>query len=148
MAFVNEQLSEYDQQKIDYSVLKHPQTGRAVDNQSWWTVDRENDVFLLFYGGGMSREDYHVPFHFLFGFQDVQLRIQAFQKRTPSDDPMLGDLTWEVTSLQLPETLSEKSKDVLEVLTGAFKAFGHTGGKWSHLNLKNVHVDFSKLDKQ
>ena len=148
MAFVNEQISAMDKQRIDYDSLRDPQGGGPIVVASpKWTADSEREAFLIRLGGGMSREDYQVPFYFLFGWKGWRIRVDAYRRREPSVDPMLGKLTWEVIRFELPESLSAVQGELLCMLTEAFVAYGSTGfPKDSHLNLKSVQVDFSKLN--
>ena len=59
--FINEDMSKADQEKIGYKKLDNPRAKRSLLSNPSWTIDRENDAFLLYLDGGMRREDYHVP---------------------------------------------------------------------------------------
>lgn len=146
MAFVNEEISENDQIRINYGSLRNPQGQRKLAGIPKWTVDRERDVFLIRLGGGISREDYHILYYFLFSLKEEKIMVEAFQKRIPTDDPMLGIVIYQVTKLQLPENFRTSRKKVLQLLEEAFSCYGYTGTQWSHLNLKSVEVDFSKVN--
>jgi len=146
MAFVNEEISESDQIRIDYGSLRDPQNQQKLSGSPKWTVDRERDAFLIRLGGGLSREDYHIPYYFLFSFKEERIMVQAFQKRMPSDDPMLEVLIWQIIRLELPENFQTSRKETLQILKEAFMVYGKTGTKWAHLYLKSVEVDVLKVD--
>lgn len=142
MAFVNEDIPKADQQRLNYSNLKDPQTGSGISDSPRWTVDHERDAFLMHLGGGMDREDYHVPHYFLFSWKDAWIRVDAFQRRRASDDPMLATLTWEVIRLSSPDAVPAPQEEGLQILAEAFIAFGNTGTQWAYVNIKDVHVEF------
>lgn len=146
MAFANEEISESDQIRIDYGSLRDPQNQQKLSGIPKWTVDREQDAFLIRLGGGLSREDYHIPYYFLFSFKEERIMVQAFQKRMPSDDPMLEVLIWQIIRLELPENFQTSRKETLQILKEAFMVYGKTGTKWAHLYLKSVEVDVLKVD--
>ena len=58
---------------------------------------------------------------------------------------MLGVVIWQITKLELPENFQTSRKKVLEILEEAFSCYGYTGTQWSHLKVKSVEVDFSRL---
>jgi hypothetical protein len=146
MTFVNEKISDADQQRINYSALKDPHTGNPLIGRPCWTVDRDRDAFLIGLGGGMSREDYHVPYYFLFSWKGTRMRVDAYKRRMPAPgDPMRAVLTWEVVRFDLPETLCLRDEEeVVQMLTEALQTYGTTGTEWSHLKLSEVHVDLPK----
>ena len=146
MAFRNESISEADQSLIDYQALRDSQGGGPIVDPPKWTVDRERDAFLIRLGGGMNREDYHVPHYFQFSLRNERLRVDAFKERVPSDEPMLANLFWKVVGLHLTEFTSISREEITRTLTEAFIAYGSTGfAENSHINVKVVEVDFSGM---
>jgi len=145
MSFVNEEISERDQIRINYSSLRDPQNQRELVGIPWWTVDHERKAFLIHIGGGISREDYHIPHYFLFNLKEEQIMVEAFRKRVPSDDPTLGVVIWQISKLELPENTKTSRKEIIQTLIEVLMAYGDTGRKLSHLNLKAVEVDFSRV---
>ncbi len=143
MAFVNEQISEMDQKRINYRALKDPQTGTGIADLPRWTLDRENDVFLLGLGGGMSREDYHVPFYFLFSWKGVWMRVDAYRREVLSDGNRI--LIWEILKIYLPDTLLASHEHVAKLLTEALDAHGSNSYDTSRAMFKEVQVDFAQL---
>lgn len=151
MAFRNELISNEDQERIHYHSFKD-MCGSSQNligiGEPRWTVDREKDAYLLKLGGGMDREDYHVPHYFLLSLRGEQIRIDAFRRRIPSDDPRLSTVVWEVIALRAAKYLSASRDDIARALAEAFAAYGSTGfAEGSHINLKSVLVDFSRMQE-
>lgn len=151
MAFVNESISEEDQQRIHFSALKDLHGKSLVNIQlPRWTVDHTRDIFLLPLGGGLARQYSrdgieHWPFHFLFSWQGVWMRVDAFKDEMPSNDCMLPIVIWEVIRIHRPETLPGSIEDVIQLLTEAFDARGSNSYDDSRASFIEIRVDFSKL---
>lgn len=151
MAFVNESISEEDQQRIHYSALKDPHGNSLVNIQlPRWTVDHTRDIFLLPLGGGLARQYSrdgieHKPFHFLFSWQGVWMRVDAFKDELPSNDSIPPIVIWEVIRIHRPETLPRLLEDVMQLLAEAFDARGSNSYDDSRALFIEICVDFSKL---
>ena len=145
MAFVNEPISETDQQRINYSALKDPKTESRIWALPRWTVDHNRDVFFLRLGGGQSPEDIYGLFYFLFSWQGVWMRVDAVEKEMPSDEPMIRILTWEVIRMHLPDVLPVSREEIMHALAEVFDVYGSCSYDDIRAMYSEVHVDFSKL---
>jgi hypothetical protein len=144
MAFVNEQISEIDQEGIDYSKLEHSNSRFGRIGTPWWTVDRGRNAFLIGMNASVPREDHILPAYFLFSLQGELITFAAIATKKPSDDPMLGILVWEVVRLHLPETLQTTRDQIIQILTEALLVYGRGGTQSAYLNINSVEVDFLK----
>ncbi|MGE4578465.1 MAG: hypothetical protein AB7F21_02915 [Desulfuromonadales bacterium] len=146
MAFVNEKIPEADQESINYGALRDPQGGRPLVDSTLprWAVDRERDAFLLRLGGGATREDYQVPFYFLFCWQGARMRVDAYRRIQTSSAPKFKTLTWEIIRLHLPETLPASLEETMQMLSEAFDTYGSNSYDDSKALYSAVNVDFSK----
>jgi hypothetical protein len=147
MPFVNEDISEADQQRINFSALRAPgpfshRQPLFPSNSIWWTVDRERDAYFIRLGGGIRREETVVPHTFLFSWRGERMRVEAWKH----EDYMLKLLTWEVVGIHPLGNSPVSNDDVMPILAQAFVAFGEWGGgTWPHARLKEVRVDFSNI---
>lgn len=147
MAFINEPISAEDQERIQYSTLKDPQGGGSIPDLPRWTADHGRNAFLLRLGGGMSREDYHVPYYFLFGWYGMLIRVDAYRHEQAASDPTAYTLTWEVVRMHLPDVLSATHEEIKQLLTEAFDVRGSNSYDESRASFEAVHVDYSNLQE-
>lgn len=143
--FINEDMSEADQEKIGYKKLDNPRAKRSLSSNPSWTIDRENDTFLLYLDGGMRREDYHVPYYFIFCINKNCFNIIAEREEKNSNDMKLENIYWNIISIEnIVSNNFDKDEYMLKMIKNAFIAYGRSGfPRSSHINVDSVFVSFS-----
>ena len=114
MNFVTEMISVKDQQRVGFEKLRTP-IGRPLRPYKW-TVDRENNVFLVRVWQG--REESFEEESFVLGWGDFRINAHTIYKIRESDEGQI--ITWNLNApLTLPLELETKRKEILLAFKGA-----------------------------
>ena len=118
MSFVNEDIPEEDNQRIDFSKFKHPRSSTRGVQPGRWSIDRERDVFLIWIvDGGEDEQDAK---YFLFGFSGTIFHICLERKY----DHQLQRSIWHLQQFYPPESIRLQRDDMLLALKEALTEYG------------------------
>ena len=120
MAFVNELIPQEEKDKFDpndFSFRKgHPY---RFSDLSKWTVDREENSFLIHLSGSMGVDG---PDYFAFNWGEGEVVFDAY-KNIASRENKKSNISWVIPRLRLPSSANQKK--VTDLLRSAFSAYGY-----------------------
>ena len=125
MAFVNEAIPEQDKQKVN-SLINY-QSISAIDSRvhqfrcpSWWTVDRERDIYLVDLGGGGGPDDIgRMPYAILV----IDGQVVLFNVVLKGAGNSTIGLRWhkDVYNLNIPQFFESRREEIKQLIRDALK---------------------------
>lgn len=138
MAFINERIPDADLQRIDFSKINDPVSGRPIFPPNKWTIDRKRDIALMDLGGGFG-ENAMYPHFFVLYWQGKIIHAQLSSKFIGNFTTHDLEVTWKLIFLGRLEGVSQE--EVIETLQEALIAYGYLGMEWRD-KVKAAHFDF------
>jgi hypothetical protein len=139
MAFVNEKFPLSEKARIDELVASRPPLVRAPGLMSWWTVDRERDVFLVLIGkeGGMPEGTPEIQ-HYVLSWRGNLVHFAGDSKHNcnPKNGLMIS---WRIHRLNIPLSLNEKKEEVRQLICEALDALGWL---YNRNRVESINVEF------
>lgn len=131
MGFVNELISQEDKCRLNPELYKS-RLGRFPIRLSRWTIDREQNAFLLFTDGG--RED--IPEFYILTWRGHRILFSA--SVTGHGDRSTGiELSWCVFHVETPPEIEASRGELFELIRQALKAHGRF---YSTEGIKSVDI--------
>lgn len=136
MAFVNEIISEADQEMLKSYKFANPVTGEPVVPKRW-TVDRERDIFLIGLGGRGAYVS-EIPMFYTLVWKGKRIGLQTY--RDAKGDYQSGtELWWKITKINVPESLKPQEKMLIELIKEVIDAYG-SANKRDHVTKENFDL--------
>ncbi len=130
MAFINEEVSEADAINYDFAKLSRLFHKDEWQLKSWWTIDRDRNIFLICLGTG--REEFCMQHRFLFWWDGVVLDIRL--DGTKEGNPFGKIISrWDSLSLGIPTDFPSTRDDLIGTLKEALTVF-----KWHGYDNQDV----------
>lgn len=134
MAFVNERMTQEERASFEAKAIKNPGNRLSILRPSIWTIDRENNVFLVW--GLKEREEPHY-YHFLLSWKDALIPVKLGESWTAG-----STRKWELRFIEIPENLYEKQDEIIQSLKNALKVYGYSGFPDEPHN-KTINIQFN-----
>lgn len=134
MAFINERIPESDKARIDWSKFKAWSFSKP-SHPSWWTIDREKDVFLVMLEGrGPDGERPEV--YALYWKGDV-IRFEA-DVSGQGTGKFWETVFWRLQAVDIPASLKKSTEEILNDLKATIDAHGRL---FDREHIKSVHIE-------
>jgi hypothetical protein len=123
MAFVNEKVEEKDKLYFNSFNFESPFTKNKSIEPWKWTIDREQDAFLVGLGGqGYEHSD--IPEFFALVWKKNVIIMETFSGGSGSNSTGV-EVWWKITSIKVPQNLIAEKDAVMELIKEAFDAYGN-----------------------
>jgi hypothetical protein len=118
MGFVNELISEEDKSRLNPELYKSRLGGYSI--RLWkWTIDREQEAFLLRTDGG--RED--IPEFYILTWREKLVKFAAYREGAGNNSVGV-ELKWRVFQIDIPLEIRNQREDVLRLIREALRGYG------------------------
>jgi hypothetical protein len=119
MAFVNENLTEEEREKFKARGIKNPTINRRLDilDPIRWTIDRENDMFLI--KAGVDKDACY-EYYFIFCWKGEQHVISLIMDTAPNTVIWKKEFELSPYRFSVNDPFEKKKKKALK----AFQVFG------------------------
>lgn len=135
MAFVNERMTQEEIVQFEAKALPNPGNRLSILRPSIWTIDRENNAFLVW--GLQEREEPH-DYYFLFSWKETPIPVklgETWDEGSPR--------TWELRYIKIPEDLDKNRAQIIESLKAALAVYAFNGEPgFPHNNTTKVKCNF------
>lgn len=121
MAFVNEIISEADQEKLKAFTFKNPVTNIAITPKKW-TINRERDAFLIGLGG-QGTYNSEIPMFYALVWKNKVISLATYKKGVGNYRDG-AELWWKITGISVPESLKPYKDEIIELIKEAIDAHG------------------------
>ena len=120
MAFKNEEnISEQDRAYFDKFHFVNP-IGKEAIYLSKWTIDRENNMFLIALGGQGSFR-IQIPMFYAFVIENQIIVMETYSRSKDSNFTEKGSDTWlSITKLSIPESIATPLRELVGYIKAAF----------------------------
>jgi len=118
MGFVNENITETDKARIDFSNIKHPIYKISIFHGTW-TVDCERDIALIPFGGGRERGEN--PWIFVMYWQGKTIDVLLYGSVIIDPEKNI-EATWRLGRIGPLEEISQE--EFLKTLKEALFTYG------------------------
>lgn len=134
MAFINEKIPDSDKARIDWSKFKAWPFSKP-SRPSWWTIDREKNVFLVMLEGrGPDGERPEV--YALYWNGDV-IRFEA-NVSGQGTGKFWEIVFWKLQEIDIPVHFKESTEEILNTLKAAIDAHGRL---FDRTHIKSVQIE-------
>lgn len=132
MAFVNAYLTKEERTEFKTKAIPSPHNRFVILDPMQWTINREQDVFLV--RGGQDREGPY-DYYFLLGWKGAYISVELREywvKGSPR--------TWELIRLELPEHLKNQQDAITQNLKDALTVWAFNGNPDEPFNQINQNT--------
>ena len=135
MAFVNAFMTEEEKAEFEVKAIPNPGNKLVTLKPYRWTIDREQDVFLVW--GLQEREEPHDEY-FLLGWKGTPINVKLREYWVSG-----AELGWELIRLELPAHLKDQRDEIIKCLKDALRVYGFNGNPNDQYNqAAKVHFKF------
>ncbi|EKN62893.1 hypothetical protein P9E76_08580 [Schinkia azotoformans] len=135
MVFANESMTQEEIACFEVKAIKNPGNRLSTLRPSIWTIDRENNVFLVW--GLQEREEPH-DYYFLLSWKDTPIPVKLGESWV-TGSPRI----WELRYIKIPVNLKEKRDEIIQSLKDALKVYAFNGvPDWPHNKTTKVQFRF------
>lgn len=134
MGFINERISEADKARINWSKFK-AWPFSTPSQPSWWTIDREKDVFLVMLEG--RGPDGERPETYALVWKGNVIRFEA-DVSGQGVGKFWETVFWKLRSVDIQAHLQQSKEEILDDLKAAIDAHGRF---FDREHIKCVHIE-------